>query len=106
MVIKLLLAGGDHIPFRSLLYVLQIGNHHLGADKFQHFGIEKRWGGRGAVLYFLNELLHMDGEMPPAEAGRGSLFCKAHLEIETYILLFFILPELQGNSGPEDRCLL
>jgi len=31
LVIKLLLAGGDHIPFGSSLYVLQIGNHHLGA---------------------------------------------------------------------------
>lgn len=48
LVIKLLLAGRDHIPFGSLLYVLQIGNHHLGADKFQHFSIEKggSWEGK------------------------------------------------------------
>lgn len=44
----------------------------------------------------------MDGEMPPAEAGRGSVFYKEHLEIDTYIPLFFILPEPKGNSGPED----
>lgn len=110
LVIKLLLAGGHNIPFRSLLYVLQIGNHHLGAAKFQHFGIEKSWGGveqrRRADLYFLNEVLHVDREMPPAEAGRGSLFYKEHLEIETYTFLFFNLPELQGNSGWEDRCLI
>lgn len=33
-------------------------------------------------------------------------FCKEHLEIEMYILLSFILPELQGNSDPEECCLL
>lgn len=41
LVIKLLLAGGVHMPFGSSLYVLKIGNHHLGADKFQHFSTEK-----------------------------------------------------------------
>lgn len=51
LVIKFLLAGGDHIPFGSSLYVLQIGNHHLGADKFQHFGIEKRGGWGGEQVY-------------------------------------------------------
>lgn len=45
LVIKLLLAGGVHMPFGSSLYVLRIGNHHLGADKFQHFGTKKRVGG-------------------------------------------------------------
>lgn len=45
LVIKLLLAGGVHMPFGSSLYVLKIGNHHLGADKFQHFGTKKRVGG-------------------------------------------------------------
>jgi len=52
--------------------------------RFQHFVIEKRGRqGKGADLYFLYEVIHMDGEVPPAEAGRGSLFYKEHLETET-----------------------
>lgn len=47
-VIKLLLARRDHIPFRSSLYILQIGNHHLGADKFQHYWLIKRGAGEGS----------------------------------------------------------